>query len=123
MKRDEERECLDDISHDTKRFAYNFKILAENFAGRKKLVTTLTKKIDSILESGSIVCISGKSGTGKSSLAANIMKNLERKFSISLIHSFGLFEGSDSISSCLFRICVELVRFFRLNIVVPEDYA
>ncbi|CAD5119855.1 DgyrCDS8439 [Dimorphilus gyrociliatus] len=113
---------LDAISHETERFNFYFKNLGEEFAGRKKLVNNLSSKFGDLSRNGAIVTICGKVATGKSSLAANVLLNLRKKFSTVLVHSFGLFEGSESIPSCLYRICTELVRFFRIDLIIPENY-
>jgi len=93
---------------------------AKHFIGR----TELLQQIHKYVTRHQTIVLSGKPGSGKSALVAKFIEEYTEKNPRAYVisHFVGASPGSTDIRRILWRVSSELVKRFKLDTVIPEDY-
>jgi hypothetical protein len=104
----------DEINHEFKLHG-EFKIrLTEHFEGRENILKTIQGYLENKSEKR-VMSLIGDSGTGKSSVMAQVVKLNENKGAVCVFRFIGTTSGSSNIMSLLQSVCGEMARAFSID--------
>lgn len=104
----------DEINHEVKLHGEFKNRLTEHFKGREDILKTIQSYLDSKSEK-KVMSLIGASGTGKSSVMAQVVKLNEKKGATLVYRFIGTTSGSSNIMSLLQSICGEMARAYGIE--------
>jgi hypothetical protein len=104
----------DEINHEVKLHGEFKARLTEHFEGRENILKTIQSYLDSKSEK-KVMSLIGASGTGKSSVMAQVVKLNENKGATLVYRFIGTTSGSSNIMSLLQSVCGEMARAYGID--------
>jgi hypothetical protein len=104
----------DEINHEVKLHGEFKTRLTEHFEGRENILKTIQSYLDNKSEK-KVMSLIGASGTGKSSVMAQVVKLNENKGATLVYRFIGTTSGSSNIMSLLQSVCGEIARAFGID--------
>ena len=104
----------DEISNEVKLHRKFKKRLTKHFKGRENILKTIQSYLDNKSEK-KVMSLIGESGTGKSSVMAQVVKLNEKKGATLVYRFIGTTSGSSNIMSLLQSVCGEIARAYGID--------
>ena len=105
----------DEINHEAK-LHHEFKVrLTEHFWGRKEIIDDIHKYINNTSEKR-VLALVGDSGSGKSSVMAQVIKLTESNPSVKAFRFIGTTSNSSNVTSLLRILCGQIARNFGITL-------
>jgi hypothetical protein len=104
----------DEINHEVKLHDEFKTRLTEHFKGREDILKTIKSYLENKNEK-KVMSLIGKSGTGKSSVMAQVVKLNEKKEATLVYRFIGTTSGSSNIMSLLQSVCGEIARAYGID--------